>query len=574
MYCSNCGLNIDDEYVYCPECGSPLFIGLKADNKIKDKGVQNLDSTKSQTENFINTLVNCPNCGTRIEEGYCICPICGATVLNGIFMESQNDKESASSKSSANAEENHISEIKNGNNGKYYCTECGAEIRNGNLFCPQCGTKVFSANEEIPTDNTDAIRFSNVENPDYNSKQAIKRKEDIIRYIVYGTFVLFAFFVIVFVFVKRSHTIDLNDFISVEYSGYDTKGYAEVVFDTEAFLEKYGDKIKIRDMDERIYDLRKQLGNSVSAAEIMIQCIDVQINKVNNLTNGDAVTTNWSVDDDIIRKEFNYRLNHDSLTHEVIGLNEVVEKDIFEGINVNYYDYEPYIGAYVDGMSSNGIEGLDYRLNKYDNLSNGDSVRVTVTTLDGSTLEDYCIEHYGIKPVASFKDYIVTCNPGCYYVEKWSDLTQDAVDDFFSYAKENVWNSINGHMVGADRVGQYSGTWTTTSSVYVNKSMILIYHLKLEVHCFNTGGDGIYYPEYYMAVPFYNVLKQGNKVVYSYESNEDHFYVPTIEYYPGIGTSFLYIGNENVLAFKSESEAWDYFRQFDCRNIQDWEETW
>ena len=57
-------------------------------------------------------------------------------------------------------------------------------------------------------------------------------------------------------FTKKDKTekIDLNEYISVDFSGYDTVGKATVTFDTEAYNIDYSEKIKYTKAFERNYE--------------------------------------------------------------------------------------------------------------------------------------------------------------------------------------------------------------------------------------------------------------------------------------------------------------------------------
>ena len=56
-----------------------------------------------------------------------------------------------------------------------------------------------------------------------------------------GFFLLLTIIITIIVWPKK---VNLNDYVTVEYEGYNTLGEAKVKIDEAAFLEKYGDKIK------------------------------------------------------------------------------------------------------------------------------------------------------------------------------------------------------------------------------------------------------------------------------------------------------------------------------------------
>ena len=88
--CNNCGVEIDDSFELCPNCGADL--AAVNENPI--------DHTKSTT---------CSKCGSQITDDADFCPNCG----------------------------NKLNEVQ-----ILRCDECGSEIGENDLICSVCGSKI------------------------------------------------------------------------------------------------------------------------------------------------------------------------------------------------------------------------------------------------------------------------------------------------------------------------------------------------------------------------------------------------------------------------------------------------
>ena len=89
--CDKCGLEVDDNFSNCPNCGNDLTNSNEDSNMLQETGV-------------------CNNCGAELKENNAFCPRCGTKVEN--------------------------------DDGKLKCNNCGSDLPENTLFCPVCGTKV------------------------------------------------------------------------------------------------------------------------------------------------------------------------------------------------------------------------------------------------------------------------------------------------------------------------------------------------------------------------------------------------------------------------------------------------
>ncbi len=89
--CGRCGVEIEDSFEICPNCGHDL-------NSVEDKPL--IETTKDGT---------CSHCGVKITDDSDFCPNCGNN-LNTVQM--------------------------------LKCSECGSQINENDLICSTCGSKI------------------------------------------------------------------------------------------------------------------------------------------------------------------------------------------------------------------------------------------------------------------------------------------------------------------------------------------------------------------------------------------------------------------------------------------------
>lgn len=90
--CNRCGLDIDDSFDICPNCGSELL---------------ETDDEKSPMKTVAGGV--CSECGFEISDDCDFCPNCGNKLNEVVFKK---------------------------------CSECGSQIGENDLFCLTCGAKI------------------------------------------------------------------------------------------------------------------------------------------------------------------------------------------------------------------------------------------------------------------------------------------------------------------------------------------------------------------------------------------------------------------------------------------------
>ena len=305
-------------------------------------------------------------------------------------------------------------------NEPLYCPDCGAPIKDGASFCGKCGTKVVANTNQsaeggapVPpkrvasnspvmpgtssanTSNTEVkekIESSiNTEEISAKAKDAKKKFDGLDKKKKYGIIAGIAVVIIAIILAMRPATINLNDYMAVDFDGYNGYGTAYVIFDENSFAKATKGKLKLDKKDKEALKIAGSiLGNVDSkaleegAAEIAAYAINsslyssVKIDPESGLSNGDEVKVSCTIDTDMLEKAYGCKFECSDFTKTVEGLQEVETYDPFAGVNITFEGTSdnPTINvSRAEGADKNTQIG-DFYIHD-SNISNGDEVEVT-----------------------------------------------------------------------------------------------------------------------------------------------------------------------------------------------------
>ncbi len=356
-----------------------------------------------------------------------------------------------------------------------YCKKCGARIPDNAKFCPKCGAPVEEKDPAAkPSPNTDPASEGR-EDPKgekQTEKQAEKQPEKQAekkpekqpekqieqqpekqtgkkgrpKILVPVITVVAAVVVLISVFgVRSSRTLDLNDYLRVEFEGYDGYGTTVIDPDWDAIDEKFDKK------------MNSDFGY-VHFSSALWDCISANVVPDYNVSNGDQVTVTLNVNAELLKKYTGINLNVSSQpeTFTASGLEEPEPFDAFSlMIKVDFTGASPYVNAGFHTIDKTADQ-LDYSVSPEADLSIGDTVTVTI---DEASVDAY-VREYGKYPEELEREYVVEDVPS--YVLSLDELPAEALDEL----KQTAEDEFNGY------VADTWGSTTLTSLTYLGSYLL------------------------------------------------------------------------------------------------------
>ena len=272
---------------------------------------------------------------------------------------------------------------------------------------------------------------------------------------------------------NQKKKVNINDYISVEYNGYETAGTAYVDFDetgfSEAVIKAQGKKLKnVKSLDDLDWsDLTDLMGSSNWD---LIDSITFDVKPDSDLSNGDVVTVTASWNEDY-EKKAGVKILSKEQEFTVEGLEEVKEVDPFEDIEVTFSGTPPYVYPnWTNNSDDDYLRYLWFNFEDYDSLDVGDTVTLTVDELEENALAN------GYKFTQTSKEYIVSGVDS--YVTSAADISADNLDSmkneatdvldaYFANNNSYIGNSGFSYEGSYYLVAKNSDTWGDTNVLYL-----------------------------------------------------------------------------------------------------------
>lgn len=417
-----------------------------------------------------------------------------------------------------------------------FCEKCGAELAEGALFCEKCGQKVEQAANEaaaqeasasaqqganVPADGASAEQAaSNATTSGAAARQASTAtagetaspktsSSGVSKLLKSKGFLgaagaVIAALIVIIVIAVQPKKIDLNDYVTVEFNGYETIGTARVVVDEEGLTAAVAKALKISEKEleevDSFYGLLS--GDNLGAIGKLYACLDLTdatVDKSTGLSNGDVVTLSFECDNEAAR-EFGIVFKGKDKEYTVEGLSDINIIDAFADLTVSFSGVAPNGGVELEysGIES-VIDKWSFGCDKSYGLRNGDTVTVTL-----NINEEY-LHNNGYAVKETTRTYTVEGLDE--YVESYSDLTEEFLDYTKSEAQDIILAYVAQRYNTECSLGQleYAGyifeAPKPDSSYWNNNELYVIYkgtvaHAEGKFH--NTA---VYFP-----VHFYNIL--------------------------------------------------------------------
>ena len=276
--------------------------------------------------------------------------------------------------------------------------------------------------------------------------------------------------------------INLNDYLTVKYDGYETVGTASSSFDMEKMISEnpsaFGLKGEISEME-------------LLGVEMMLDdTINGSLDKTSGLSNGDTITYHWEIaGENSLKEKYSVNFVHEDNSYTVEGLEQAEEFDPFGGISVTFSGIAPFGKVSIDENAE--APYLIYDIDKTSGLKNGDTIKVTVNGLE-------MCSQFGKIPTAEEKEYTVEGLTS--YAATLDEIPDDmkekmqnqAHDSFISYSAEltNIPDWQGTIVVSEPEfLGYYflTGKEGFTPSPY--NDLYLVYKYTVNINALKKGGS-------------------------------------------------------------------------------------
>ena len=285
MLCGKCGAQVGDDFKFCPECGTPMPVVRKAAEKALNQGEEPLEKVKAEAAEAIGEVKE------AVEEAKDDLREIGAEVkeeLSDVAEKAEEVKEKVADKISdaKDSVEDKVKKVK----------KDVAEIEE-------------NAKQAVK-EETEKEKSNKMENPVKQKNEApvdAKKAQDkkrITNFIWCMAVLAVAVLIACMARANQKVPVELDNFITITYDGYDTEGTAKAHFDKKAFVADYGEQVE--DINGLIAD-----------------CIDGNLSEDEGLSNGDKVVYQWDVDAETAESNYKVLLSYNDIEDTVSGLEDL-----------------------------------------------------------------------------------------------------------------------------------------------------------------------------------------------------------------------------------------------------------
>lgn len=350
-----------------------------------------------------------------------------------------------------------------------------------------------------------------------------KKGKKLIKVIITSVCVLLVLVLCVFLINNNKKTaIDVNDYVEVEFDGYEGYGKAKWNFDKKSFLFKYEEEISFSSKLKKSIKREEGIGDELArycavldidieesydgdAVELLYYILfrNASLSKTDNLCNAELITLKWEFmelysDEELkqICDLFGVTLEYNN-EYKVSGLKEVPVFDPFEEVVVSFSGIAPNGKALLDNYPNNGLE---YVISTPQTVKNGDEITVSVSYY-GQDIEAY-VNDMGKMPAVLEKKYMVSGLPE--YMTSASQIPEETLKEMQAQSediiKATTANWISGYSLDISYIGNYM-LFAKKQSDSPQNMLILLYKMHYKNTFTDYKGDAHdYETDYYFYV--------------------------------------------------------------------------
>ncbi len=503
----------------------------------------------------------CKNCGKSLPDGVKFCPGCGTpvTVADSTVAPNSNDNPTPSveptiSNLPKNENSNYVAPSLEQSSKKQYTGPVYSDIPNTQQEYRNQSDNNQNPNSQAAFNSDQTVQQTPPQQYGFNSNNAdspapIKKKKKPLIIVLVIILILAIAGIGGFLYYRSTRVVNLNDYISVEFTGYDTVGTLTFTIDDEAWKEIY-DKSNMSTKSsktEKADYAKRKLNDEISYS----------FDNETNLSNGDEVNLTWDIDTESIKKEFGVKILFEDVTYTVEGLEDVEVFSPFDDITVAYHGLNGDAEIAITINSDADIYSkCAFTASKTSSISVGDEITITFDydgyNYDADDFTTYCAENFGMIPSETEKTY--TVDSVGRYAQYTNDFSDDSLAELQEAAEEFIdefeyyWE-YDTSLTSAEYKGIYV-QYADGSNRYFEEGNIIYLIYEITANCENSSGDNESYT-FYQYVAYTDVIAHDDGYVI-FDSDES-------------------VISSNIFQYDSE-ELDDYFKFYGYASIEDFEE--
>ncbi len=390
-------------------------------------------------------MILCKNCGAEIDDGCKFCTRCGAPVERPADMprpDSNTDFQGApaprvrtyNAVPADSVRSYNGMPLKNAGSGQNF-QNAGNPQNPGNAGNPQnAGNAGNPQAYGTPQGASFAAQGAGPEPP--KEKKPLNKKVVIIIVVAVLVFVgLMVGGILIMNGIRhkqmnRHRTVNVNEYVMVDFSGYDGEGQAVVRLDYNDFYDA---------VLEAVSKNYSGGGNSYRysvRARNLCSSVILEVSPDMGLSNGDKVTVTMEYSEEAA-EEAGIDLVFESCEVRAEGLKNSRAVDIFEYLKITYDGMDGSVWVTCENTATEkGLRDVYFKVdgsNNY-NLSVGDSFTVTV---DNSYVK-YLLDNYGIALESTSKTYTVGRDDVDRYIDTVSEISDELLETMDEYAVNEI----------------------------------------------------------------------------------------------------------------------------------------
>ncbi len=256
-------------------------------------------------------------------------------------------------------------------------------------------------------------------------------------------------------------SVELTQFVNVNYSGLNSYATADVSFDFGAFENEVLPEIDGTELE--------QLGVLLA----LESTISVNIDKTENLSNDDEITATITWDEDVV-DELGFSFKGDEVKFTVSDLEDGTVIDLFEGLVVEYNGVSPEATMILGNSSQDAfLKNVTYYSDSFA-VANGDEVVITASyNTSEATENNYIIDE---------DKKTITVEGADQYISSYSELDESTLEMLTNQANDIVSSKL---------ASDYNRTMYVDDYTFLKSDNINIQSNNLVKSYFFTLKDGI-----------------------------------------------------------------------------------